>query len=59
MKVLKALRSPAAFTMVFSKLIFVISITILSITSDMQMTPPFWQKVKRNQKPLNESESGE
>ena len=22
----------------------------ISITSDMQMTPPFWQKVKRNQK---------
>jgi len=20
----------------------------ISITSDMQMTPPFWQKVKRN-----------
>ena len=22
----------------------------ISITSDMQMTPPLWQKVKRNQK---------
>ena len=22
----------------------------ISITSDMQMTPPFWQKVKRNSK---------
>ena len=31
----------------------------ISITSDMQMTPPLWQKVKRNQKPLDESESGE
>ena len=24
------------------------------ITSDMQMIPPLWQKVKRNQKPLDE-----
>ena len=30
-----------------------------SITSDMQMTPPLWQKVKRNSKPLDESERGE
>ena len=28
----------------------------ISITSDMQMTPPSWQKVKRNKKPLDESE---
>ena len=27
--------------------------------SDMQMTPPLWQKVKRTKKPLDESESGE
>ena len=26
-----------------------------SVTSDMQMTPPLWQKVKRNSKPLGES----
>ena len=31
----------------------------ISITSDMQMTPPAWQKVKRTKKPLDESESGE
>ena len=31
----------------------------ISITSDMQMTPLLWQKVKRNKKPLDESESGE
>ena len=31
----------------------------ISITSDMQMIPPLWQKVKRNKKPLDESESGE
>ena len=31
----------------------------ISITSDTQMTPPLWQKVKRNQKPLGESERGE
>ena len=31
----------------------------ISTTSDMQMTPPLWQKVKRNYKPLDESESGE
>ena len=31
----------------------------ISITSDMQMTPPLWQKVKRTKKPLNESERGE
>ena len=31
-----------------------------NVTSDMQMTPPLWQKVKRNyKKPLDESESGE
>ena len=30
-----------------------------TITSDMQMTPPLWQKVKRNKKPLDESETGE
>ena len=31
----------------------------ISITSDMQMAPPLWQKVKRNKRPLDESESGE
>ena len=31
----------------------------ISVTSDMQMTPPLWQKAKRNQKPLDESEGGE
>ena len=31
----------------------------MSITSDMQMTPPLWQKVKRNKKPLDEGESRE
>ena len=32
----------------------------ISITSDMQMTPILWQKVKRNSKKrLDESESGE
>ena len=27
----------------------------ISITSDMQMTPPLWQKVKKNYRPLDES----
>ena len=32
----------------------------ISINSDKQMTPPLWQKVKRNYKePLDESERGE
>ena len=31
----------------------------ISITSDRQMIPPLWQKVKRNYKYLDESESGE
>ena len=31
----------------------------ISITSDMQMTPPLWQKVKKNKGPLDESERGE
>ena len=31
----------------------------ISITSDMQMTPPLWQKVRRTKKPLDESERGE
>ena len=31
----------------------------ISITSDMQMTPPLWQKVKKNKKPLDENERGE
>ena len=32
----------------------------ISITSDMQMTIPSWQKAKRNKKePLDESETGE
>jgi len=31
----------------------------ISITSDMQMTPPLWQKVRGTKKPLEESESGE
>ena len=35
-----------------------ISVSI-SITSDMQMIPLLWQKVKRNKKPLDESERGE
>ena len=31
----------------------------LSIASDMQMTPPLWQKVRRTKEPLDESERGE
>ena len=31
----------------------------ISVTSDMQMTPPLWQKWRGTQKPLDESESGE
>ena len=31
----------------------------LSITSDMQMIPPLWQKVRGNKKPLDKSQSGE
>ena len=31
----------------------------ISITSDMQMTPPLWQKVKRTKEPIDESERGE
>ena len=31
----------------------------ISITSDMQMTPPLWQKVKRTKEPLDESERRE
>ena len=31
----------------------------ISITSDMQMTPPLWQKVKRNKEHLDKSERGE
>ena len=32
---------------------------LILIISDMQMTPPLWQKVKRNKEPLDESERGE
>ena len=31
----------------------------ISITSDMQMTSPLWQKVKKTKEPLDESERGE
>ena len=31
----------------------------ISVTSDMQMTPPLWQTVKKTKKPLDESERGE
>ena len=31
----------------------------LSITSDMQMTPPLWQKWRRTKEPLDENERGE
>ena len=31
----------------------------ISITSDMQMIPPFWQKAKRTKEPLDEAERGE
>ena len=31
----------------------------ISITSDMQMTPPLWQKRRGTKKPLDESERGE
>ena len=31
----------------------------ISVTSDMQMTPPLRQKVKKNKEPLDESERGE
>ena len=30
----------------------------ISITSDMQMTPPLWQKVKKTKKPRDENERG-
>ena len=29
------------------------------ITSDMQMTPPLWQKAKKNKESLDESKRGE
>ena len=31
----------------------------ISITSDMQRTPPFWQKIRGNEKPLDENERGD
>ena len=31
----------------------------ISITSDMQMTPPLWQKNRRTKEPLDESERRE
>ena len=31
----------------------------ISITSNMQMTPPLWQKQRRTKEPLDESERGE
>ena len=31
----------------------------ISITTDMQMIPPLWQKVKKTKEPLDESERGE
>ena len=31
----------------------------ISIASDMQMTPPLWQKWRRTKEPLDESERGE
>ena len=31
----------------------------ISKISDMQMTPPFWQKAKRTKEPLDEAERGE
>ena len=31
----------------------------ISITSDMQITPPLWQKGRRIKEPLDESERGE
>ena len=31
----------------------------ISITSDMQMTPPLWQEGKRTKEPLDENERGE
>ena len=31
----------------------------IAITSDMQMAPPLWQKVRRTKEPLEESERGE
>ena len=31
----------------------------ISTTSDMQMTPPLWQKQRGTEEPLDESERGE
>ena len=31
----------------------------ISITSNMQMTPPLWQKQRRTKEPLDEGERGE
>ena len=36
-----------------------IKISRKNIASDMQMTLPLWQKVKRTKKPLDEGERGE
>ena len=30
----------------------------ISVTSDIQMTPPLWQKVKKTKEPFDESERG-
>ena len=30
----------------------------ISVTSDMQMTPPLWQNVRGTKKPIDESERG-
>ena len=31
----------------------------ITITSDMQITPPLWQKAKKTKEPLDKSERGE
>ena len=31
----------------------------IAITSDMQMAPPLWQKVRRTKEPLEESEKAD
>ena len=31
----------------------------ISVTSDMQMTPPLWPKARGTEEPLDESERGE
>jgi len=51
--------SPCLFNLYAECIMWIAGLGAISITSDMQMTPPIWQETKKSKEPLDESERGQ